>query len=72
VTPFNGIIDSDYTGQIKVLLFNHNAIDFEVRAGDRIAQLILLPHAAQSISVEQTETNFHAVRGSNGFGSSGL
>ncbi|XP_028071425.1 uncharacterized protein LOC114273804 [Camellia sinensis] len=35
-----GVIDPDYRGEIKVLLFNHNQEEFEVRAGDRIAQII--------------------------------
>ena len=36
-----GVVDSDYWGEIKVILFNHSAEDFVVQAGDRIAQLIL-------------------------------
>ena len=36
-----GVVDSDYRGEIKVILFNHSAEDFAVQAGDRIAQLIL-------------------------------
>ena len=36
-----GIVDSDYWGEIKVVLFNHSAENFKVHAGDRIAQLIL-------------------------------
>ena len=36
-----GVIDADYRGQVKVLLFNHGETDFEISEGDRIAQLIL-------------------------------
>jgi dUTP pyrophosphatase len=36
-----GVIDADYRGQVKVLLFNHSDKDFEVKEGDRIAQLVL-------------------------------
>lgn len=36
-----GVIDSDYRGQVKVLLFNHSDTDFEVKEGDRVAQLII-------------------------------
>ena len=36
-----GVIDPDYTGEIKVVLFNHGEADFEIKKGDRIAQLVL-------------------------------
>lgn len=36
-----GVIDADYRGQVKILLFNHADVDFEVKEGDRVAQLIL-------------------------------
>ena len=36
-----GVVDSDYQGEIKVVLFNHSVEDFKVQAGDRVAQLIL-------------------------------
>jgi dUTP pyrophosphatase len=36
-----GVIDSDYRGEVKVLLFNHGDADFEISEGDRIAQLII-------------------------------
>ena len=36
-----GVIDADYRGEVKVLLFNLSDVDFEVKAGDRIAQLII-------------------------------
>ena len=36
-----GVIDADYRGQVKVLLFNHAETEFKIKIGDRIAQLIL-------------------------------
>ncbi|KAF5019577.1 hypothetical protein F66182_8408 [Fusarium sp. NRRL 66182] len=64
-----GVIDADYRGQVKVLLFNHNESDFEVKEGDRIAQLILeriyTPEVAEVQELEES------VRGAGGFGSTG-
>lgn len=64
-----GVIDPDYTGEIKVVLFNHGEKDFEIKKGDRIAQLVLerceTPHIKEISIVEDTE------RGSGGFGSTG-
>ena len=64
-----GVIDPDYTGEVKVVLFNHGEKDFEVKKGDRIAQLILekceTPLIEEISIVEDTE------RGSGGFGSTG-
>lgn len=36
-----GVIDADYRGEVKVLLFNHSDVDFPIKAGDRVAQLVL-------------------------------
>lgn len=36
-----GVIDADYRGEVKVLLFNHSDVDFPVKEGDRVAQLVL-------------------------------
>lgn len=64
-----GVIDPDYTGEIKVVLFNHGLKDFEIKKGDRIAQLVLerceTPMIKEISIVEDTE------RGSDGFGSTG-
>jgi dUTP pyrophosphatase len=64
-----GVIDPDYTGEIKVVLFNHGEKDFEIKKGDRIAQLVLerceTPPIEEISIVEDTE------RGSGGFGSTG-
>jgi len=65
-----GVIDADYTGEIKVILRNHGDTSYEFKAGDRIAQLILeniQTHDAMEIdNLDNTE------RGTQGFGSSDL
>lgn len=65
-----GVVDRSYTGEVCVILFNHSDIDFEVKIGDRIAQLILECIKTPDITVvdELCET----IRGDKGFGSSGL
>jgi len=65
-----GTIDSDYRGEIKVVLANFGEEDFVVRAGDRIAQLVVAPVARASLrvvtSLEPT------ARGAGGYGSTGV
>ena len=65
-----GVVDPDYTGEIKVVLFNHGDKDFEVRKGDRIAQLIL--ERCETPSVEEVGVIDETQRGSTGFGSTGV
>ncbi len=64
-----GTIDSDYRGEIKVIIFNHGNKDFLINNGDRIAQMILAP----VIKMELEETNDlpESIRGDGGFGSTG-
>lgn len=64
-----GVIDADYRDSIRVILFNHSNNDFEVKVGDRIAQLILEKILTPEIEVvsELNETR----RGKGGFGSTG-
>ncbi|CCX13058.1 Similar to Deoxyuridine 5' acc. no. Q6MVL2 [Pyronema omphalodes CBS 100304] len=65
-----GVIDADYRGQVKVLLFNHSDVDFEVKEGDRVAQLILERiYTPDVVVVEELE---ESVRGAGGFGSTGV
>lgn len=64
-----GVIDADYRGQVKVLLFNHNEADFEIKEGDRIAQLVLERIATPD--VVEVEELAESVRGAGGFGSTG-
>ncbi|KAJ6258658.1 Deoxyuridine 5'-triphosphate nucleotidohydrolase [Drechslerella dactyloides] len=64
-----GVIDADYRGPVKILLFNHSDVDFEVKEGDRVAQLILERiYTPEVVVVENLE---ESVRGAGGFGSSG-
>ena len=64
-----GTIDSDYRGEIKVIIFNHGGTDFVINNGDRIAQMILSPVA--KIQFEETNDLPQTVRGKGGFGSTG-
>ena len=64
-----GTIDSDYRGEVKVILINLGEEDFTIRRGDRIAQLVIAPvtQAAWSLVASLDET----ARGAGGFGSTG-
>ena len=64
-----GTIDSDYRGEIKVILFNHGDNDFLINNKDRIAQMILTP--ILKINLEETEDLPETIRGEGGFGSTG-
>lgn len=64
-----GTIDSDYRGELKVILINHGTEDFAVRRGDRIAQLVLVPVTrATWLKVDELD---ETARGEGGFGSTG-
>ena len=65
-----GVVDSDYRGEVGVILFNHGDQDFEVKMGDRIAQLIL--EKIDTPVVEEVQGLEETVRGSGGFGSTGM
>ena len=64
-----GTIDSDYRGEIKIILFNHSNENFIINNNDRIAQMVLTP----IIKMELEETNElpESIRGEGGFGSTG-
>ena len=64
-----GTIDSDYRGEIKVILFNHGKSDFLINNKDRIAQMILTP--VIKMEFEETDNLPETVRGEGGFGSTG-
>ena len=64
-----GTVDSDYRGEVKVILVNHGEEDFTIRRGDRIAQLIIAP-VVQAAWAE-VESLDETVRGAGGFGSTG-
>ena len=64
-----GTIDSDYRGEIKVILYNHGENEFMINNGDRIAQMILSP--VIKIEFEETGNLPETIRGDGGFGSTG-
>ena len=64
-----GTIDSDYRGELKVLLINHGSEPFAIRRGDRIAQLV--PAAVTLAAFDEVENLDETHRGAEGFGSTG-
>ena len=64
-----GTIDSDYRGELKIILFNHSKEEFVVRNNDRIAQMVLMP--VLKIDFEEVDNLPVTLRGSGGFGSTG-
>ncbi|KEO88559.1 deoxyuridine 5'-triphosphate nucleotidohydrolase [Erythrobacter longus] len=64
-----GTIDSDYRGELKVLLINHGTEDFAIARGDRVAQLVVAP-VTQGLWQEVAELDA-TQRGEGGFGSTG-
>ena len=64
-----GTIDSDYRGEIKVILFNHGNKNFKINNNDRIAQMILAP--VIKMDLEETDELPESIRGEGGFGSTG-
>ena len=72
VTVLNspGTIDSDYRGEIKVILINHGEDLFKIKKGDRIAQIVFAPIAR--VHFRDSETLDETERGAGGFGSTGV
>ena len=64
-----GTIDSDYRGEIKVILYNHGKEDFLINNKDRIAQMVLTP--VIKMNFEETDELPETIRGEGGFGSTG-
>ena len=64
-----GTIDSDYRGEVKVVLINHSDTDFEVNFGDRIAQLVIAQYS--KIELNEVKDLSDSVRGEGGYGSTG-
>lgn len=65
-----GVIDSDYRGEISVVLINHGSEPFEVRRGDRIAQMMFVPvYTAAFLPVDELD---ETARGAGGFGHTGV
>lgn len=65
-----GVIDSDYRGEVKVLMFNFSEEEFKVSVGDRIAQLIVEKYTRTEI--EEVTDLTDSERGAGGFGSTGV
>jgi dUTP pyrophosphatase len=65
-----GTIDSDYRGEVKVLLINHGEEPFAVNFGDRIAQLVVAKY--EKIQLFEAEAVSETVRGEGGYGSTGI
>ncbi len=64
-----GTIDSDYRGELKIILFNHGTEDFIINNNDRIAQMVLTPTI--KMELEETSELPETIRGKGGFGSTG-
>ncbi|UEG52935.1 dUTP diphosphatase [Mucilaginibacter daejeonensis] len=65
-----GTVDADYRGEIKVLLINFSDVDFEINAGDRIAQMVVAKH--EKVEWEQVEVLTETSRGMGGYGHTGI
>ena len=65
-----GTVDADYRGEIKVLLINFSDTDFEINAGDRIAQMVVAKH--EKVEWEQVEVLNETSRGTGGYGHTGV
>ncbi|WP_293807144.1 dUTP diphosphatase [uncultured Bosea sp.] len=72
VTVLNapGTVDSDYRGEVSVVLINHGSEPFTVTRGDRIAQLVIAPVTHARLS--EVETLSETARGAGGYGSTGI
>lgn len=70
IFAFHGVLDSDYRGEVFVLLISMTDRPFEVKKGDRIAQLVVVPVVHPRVEV--SERLPESVRGEGGFGSTGV
>ena len=64
-----GTVDADYRGEVKVLLINHSTNDFEIKYGDRIAQLIIAKY--EKVNLQFDDNISETDRGIGGYGSTG-
>lgn len=71
-----GTVDSDFRGEVRVILHNSNDLDYIIKKGDRIAQLVFVPIVIPEIVVFDNFGEFQkesvTARGQNGFGSTGV
>ena len=72
VTVLNapGTIDSDYRGEIKVILINHGEVPFKISRGMKIAQMVIARH--EQVQLAEAEALSDSARGEGGFGSTGM
>ena len=70
ILAFNGVIDADYRGEVKVILFNAGGSDYTVESGDRIAQLTI--EKVVDVNIEEVNELKSTNRAEKGFGSTGL
>ena len=64
-----GTVDSDYRGELKIILFNHSSENFIINNNDRVAQMVLAPII--KMELEETDELPESIRGKGGFGSTG-
>ena len=64
-----GVLDPDYRGPVKIVLFNHSEFDLVIRQGDKVAQLIMEKFVRPEVIVRSTLED--TVRGEQSFGSTG-
>lgn len=69
IMAFDGTVDEDYRGEIKVLLYNFGRSPIAIYDRDRIAQLVITPYVRATFTEGQTT---ETARGANGFGSTGI
>ena len=71
ITTLNspGTIDSDYRGELGVILINHGQLAFEIKRGERIAQMVIARH--EQATVAEVDSLDETARGAGGFGSTG-
>jgi dUTP pyrophosphatase len=73
LTNSPGTIDSDYRGEIQILIINHGKEDFEIKHGDRIAQAVIMPvYRADFIEISELPEETQNTRSAGGFGSTGI
>jgi len=65
-----GVVDSDYRGNVGVLLFNLGNEPFSIKKGDRIAQMVIKTY--EKVEIEQVNNLQNTCRGTGGFGSTGV
>lgn len=66
-----GVIDSDYRGEVGVILTNESCWDYKIMPGDRIAQMLIIPIAYYISELEEVDELNDTARGDGGYGSTG-